>query len=685
MSDRLFCIRRAILCLYLLVIGGAHADDAGLITTRLYEKEGHRYSLSVDVSPQLQSVLSEPLFPDGFEVQPAVYTKRGAMVRVEYEVVGGRFLEGGDVVLLPWGRTGAFVYATWLDGGETHSLFLNDLVGIPVEISVLKERGKEASAWESYQAGLWGAVQQWGIVCVSIVLGFGVGSRAVIARFCAFGSGVLGALILRDFYVLEVSSTVLYLWAALAALMCLRYSDKALGVIVFSYGFVLAESIGMRGDQVDTFSFVLGGALVALVGIGLGVGCRRLVKRERVLGVILGGGVVAMMLWEWSNPEEAVHAKTVVEVAPQAENKVRSQSPRRLSEPVMSFINVEPYAIRVEVMCSAEALQEKLGIQLEDERVIGLSELDHFKAEVLKAVGAMLELDIDGQPVRPETQRADFLTLGVAGAYVRESPVVESMADAIVGLSFQYLVDSPISDLEMRWLKLPIEGIEIPCSVMTSETTDGYQVGADSMKVVWSADGSVAETQVVSTVAEMPSWAPVSLLCLLGFVILRKKPMMAVAAIGIGFVSYPLVRAHNPFVSPLDSKRAEEVLGSLLGNVYRAFDYRRESVIYDALEKSISGPQLAEIYIDQQRALELERSGGARARVEDVEIISIQDIEAREEGVQLVASWKVRGSVNHFGHTHYRQNMYRAKIHLVSSSGVWTIREVEVLDEERVY
>ena len=48
------------------------------------------------------------------------------------------------------------------------------------------------------------------------------------------------------------------------------------------------------------------------------------------------------------------------------------------------------------------------------------------------------------------------------------------------------------------------------------------------------------------------------------------------------------------------------------------------------------------------------------------------------------ATWTVSGSVNHFGHVHYRQNRYDAAVHLVAVDGTWKIRGIEVLDERRL-
>ena len=53
-------------------------------------------------------------------------------------------------------------------------------------------------------------------------------------------------------------------------------------------------------------------------------------------------------------------------------------------------------------------------------------------------------------------------------------------------------------------------------------------------------------------------------------------------------------------------------------------------------------------------------------------------------GFRVDATWRVSGSVNHFGHVHYRQNRYDAAVDIIAAGGVWKIRQIEVLDERRL-
>ena len=134
------------------------------------------------------------------------------------------------------------------------------------------------------------------------------------------------------------------------------------------------------------------------------------------------------------------------------------------------------------------------------------------------------------------------------------------------------------------------------------------------------------------------------------------------------------------------SEKAGVILNDLLTNVYRAFDRRNEEVVYDRLALSVTENQLTEIFIQNRQSMALENRGGAKASVDDVNIQELYTINHDENGGYVAdAQWTVRGSVNHFGHTHYRQNQYRAFVSFGADKEIWKINNIEILDTKRLY
>jgi hypothetical protein len=138
---------------------------------------------------------------------------------------------------------------------------------------------------------------------------------------------------------------------------------------------------------------------------------------------------------------------------------------------------------------------------------------------------------------------------------------------------------------------------------------------------------------------------------------------------------------------PISEAEAVEVFTALRANVYRAFDYTRESDIYDALARSVDGPLLDSIYNDVYRGLVMQEEGGALSRVRAVTPLETTRIEedAGDPRVFAVRSrWRVEGVVYHWGHSHTRTNEYLAEYRLACRAEGWRIVGLRPLEQRRI-
>ena len=69
-----------------------------------------------------------------------------------------------------------------------------------------------------------------------------------------------------------------------------------------------------------------------------------------------------------------------------------------------------------------------------------------------------------------------------------------------------------------------------------------------------------------------------------------------------------------PFVGPppVSAAEADAIFGALHRNIFRAFDYREENDIYEALARSVDGGLLVDLYLQIRRGLEMRTQGGRR-------------------------------------------------------------------------
>lgn len=168
-------------------------------------------------------------------------------------------------------------------------------------------------------------------------------------------------------------------------------------------------------------------------------------------------------------------------------------------------------------------------------------------------------------------------------------------------------------------------------------------------------------------------WLPSSGLLLVAVVLAR---------LGLGGVSTSLAGGQ----APVTEAQARQITRTLLTNVYRAFDAEGEQAIYDLLAASVERSLLEGLYADVYESLVLREQGGAVCRVADV---TFEDgVVALPEGVptlfQIEQPWQVRGTVSHWGHTHERRTLYRARLSVRHDAGAWRIGGIEMLEHKRV-
>ena len=283
---------------------------------------------------------------------------------------------------------------------------------------------------------------------------------------------------------------------------------------------------------------------------------------------------------------------------------------------------------------------------------------------------------------------------------VRPEPVAESLDNGIIGLTLVYETPAMADEVRIDW-RLFSDAI----GKIEAATTDPFGgatmiLSPEENVLHWRSRLSGYRVPVIEEiVVEKPRLPVVSFLVfLVAFALwilsIRKESLLPGQPVllcfaALGVVAYPFLRfpVALPWVAQWTPsiERTSIILDGLLTNVYLAFDVRDESRVYDRLATSVVGDQLSQIYLENRKALELENRGGAQANVDEVNVLSVnQVIPSEGGGFTADALWTVSGSVNHFGHTHYRRNKNRALVTFVKDGDTWKIREIELIDEQRV-
>jgi len=669
-------------------------DDVGLITVKLTEQAEHAYLLEVDVPPKLVEALGTPVLPDGFKPLATEFDKRGELINVRYPFTGETWLTPDQAILLPWTRNGALINARWLDGSRSSHMFSATVKGIEIEISKLKPlaHSRSVGVRDGFQGGIEAFLHHAILWLPLLCIGFLFPPAQAIRFLAMLLSGLTAALIILDFVAITIPMSVGLSIMMAAVIIAIRLPDSRLSPLFAAAACVLglASTAELPSEARTAFIAALCICLLAAGALAILV---RWALPEKVslkpLGPLLGGiAFAAILITLWREPEVKPAVEEPLATLPITARPAASKTPATLDKPFVTFLTIEPYEVRFEVMATGHAVADMLTFPLKDPRSIQVSEQATMKEQMLRSLAPRFTLRIDGQTTAPALQSADFLTLGAAGAFTRTEAVDEAMDTAILGLTFAYPLTSPPNTLDLTWSQLPTEGSEFPITILEPAGITGHAFSSSNPELNWENRSDELRPSTIAAVdVDRPTWAILTFLLLVAGLILmaRSKEKIGYVCLVLALVSAPFIRSTQPFASPLQEEESGQVIEELLANIYRSFDFRQESTIYDQLAISVTGDQLSEIYLGQRRALELENRGGARARVDNVEVESIQSLQPAGDGVDVHARWNVSGSVNHFGHTHYRQNAYDAILHLIPIDGAWKIASIEVNDEKRIY
>ena len=372
---------------------------------------------------------------------------------------------------------------------------------------------------------------------------------------------------------------------------------------------------------------------------------------------------------------------------------------------LMSFLYVEPYEVRHEILVRIRDLENWMDLGLRGDEYIETDELDPLKQRVGEFLLRKNPVRIDSEAGRPILDRVSYVKVAITGIQIVEQPERLETSTAIMGVILAYITDGMPQEVTVDWELFTDQIQRIPVNAIDPAGPLPSYIDPDDPVHKWTnflknyemptvadtkADASLTAIRVpVITVACLLGLIP------LGFRLVKKKNQLssgiaASALVLAAIVAFPFASvsiAKPAAMAPsLADEEATSVLQSLLGNVYRAFDFREEEDVYDKLAHSVSGDLLAEVYLQNRKSLQIQRAGGAQAKVKEVEVLDVSaspNVE-RSFAYDLTARWSALGTVGHWGHVHTRKNVYDGVITVDVIDGVWKITELDLLEEKRV-
>ncbi len=374
---------------------------------------------------------------------------------------------------------------------------------------------------------------------------------------------------------------------------------------------------------------------------------------------------------------------------------------RQYDAPIAVYLYVEPFEVRQEVVLRPRDLEQWIDLGLDGKEVLTVDEQEALKEKVVDFLATHNPVTIDGQTVAGTLDRAHFIYRTLRTSGVIEPPRDLDVISATLGVIFYYPTKGLPNQVDVRWDLFGDRIERVPAAATDEAGALPYILTPDDNVLEWTNFLTNPTIPGLVQIAEPPPLSPVWLivsmvLCGIGLVGLafrhrreiveRRLPpggslITATSLVLIASLSGGVAVRTTTFS---DSGR-EAVVAGLLENVYGAFDYRNEEIIYDTLERSVTGELLTAIYLETRRSLELENQGGARAKVTEVRMLeSTHESLGGETSFVSHCTWNVSGSVGHWGHIHERVNQYQARFVVRAIDGVWKITDLELLQETRL-
>ncbi len=382
---------------------------------------------------------------------------------------------------------------------------------------------------------------------------------------------------------------------------------------------------------------------------------------------------------------------------------------RHHKDALMSFLYIEPYEVRHEILTRVKDLEQWMDLGLKGNEYIEVEELDALKQRIGEFLLTKNTVKVDGMALKPILDRTNYVKVGTKGIQLLEKPERLEKSTAIVGVIITYITDGMPKEATVDWelfsdeiQRVPATSVDpagsLPAFVNPQDPIHKWTNYLTNYKIP-----TVIEVAVVDTVEELniPVLFVVSLILALplAWVILKRKqnqkPVAILSSVLVlvlvaGIVSYPYVNIATakpvPLLTSIKDTEANKILESLLKNVYRAFDFRDEQDVYDKLALSIDGDLLADVYLQHRKSFTVQKAGGAQAKVKEVNMLNAtaEPVDGESHTYNIKSQWTAMGTVGHWGHVHTRVNQYDAIVKIKAIDNNWKIVGLELLEEKRL-
>lgn len=151
----------------------------------------------------------------------------------------------------------------------------------------------------------------------------------------------------------------------------------------------------------------------------------------------------------------------------------------------MSFLYIEPYEVRHEILARVKDLENWIDLDYDLEDFIEVEEQDSLKNLIVKFLSGKNPLRIDGQLQTPILDRIHFVIPSISGIQILEAPKRLAYSSAIIGVIFIYPNPGIPQEVTVDWELFTDQTSSIPTIATDPAGPMPYFLQPDDNILTW--------------------------------------------------------------------------------------------------------------------------------------------------------------------------------------------------------
>ena len=360
---------------------------------------------------------------------------------------------------------------------------------------------------------------------------------------------------------------------------------------------------------------------------------------------------------------------------------------------LMSFVSIEPREVRHEIIVRLRDLEGWTALDLGTAETLDVDQIADVKQAAGRFFAGLDPAVIDGESVRPAAIQVVVLEVDAKGVRVVEDEKTRNRATALLGVILSYPHRVLPKQVDMTWQLFTKGAQEVPTSVADPAGAVPGQVTPDAPEITWTNFlKKWKDPAIVPVRAGTGRDLSIPILSILLFALAaafvieafrarhrgRWGALAALAGVaGLAAIHGPALTVTLP--GGPDETDATEITEGIVRNAGVAMLETEPQTFDAALEDFVAQDEIRPVGEEMQRGLSVRLPTGARALTETIKDVTVEQVEPREDGVNILASWTALVSGGHWGHMHRREIAYRALMDVTQDAGVWHLRGLTVL------